>query len=109
MNILHQFMESSIAVTEQIALIMQENTQLKQRIAELEAAGQLEPDPEPNICDLMPIGETFCGWEVVLHDEEDSLPICIKAEGRGEWIFKSTAKAIYEAEMELRELRKTAK
>jgi len=47
MKILEQFMESSIAVTEQIALIMQENTRLKKRVAELEESKL--PEPEPSV------------------------------------------------------------
>jgi hypothetical protein len=49
MSILHQFMESSIAVTEQIALIIQENTRLKQRVAELEELKLPKPEPEPDV------------------------------------------------------------
>ena len=47
MKILEQFMESSIVVTEQIALMMQENARLKKRIAELESAQAQNPEPEP--------------------------------------------------------------
>jgi hypothetical protein len=105
MSILHQFMESSIGVTDQIALIMQENTQLKLRVAELESTQT--PRPKPNICDLMPIGETFCGLKVVDAEDGDSPSVIIVGEGDdSEWINEATAKAIYNAEMELRELRK---
>jgi hypothetical protein len=49
MKILEQFMESSIAVTEQIALMMQENTRLKQRVTELEELKLPKPEPEPDV------------------------------------------------------------
>jgi hypothetical protein len=107
MSVLNQFVESSIAVTEQIALMMQENERLKKRVAELE---NQEPEPEPEqkhrMCDLMPIGETFCGLEVADHDDMDGMSVNVKSGDRTEWLWDSTAKAIYEAEMELRDLRR---
>lgn len=107
MNVLNQFVESSIAVSEQIALMMQENERLKKRVAELEKP---EPKPEPHIYDLMPIGETFCGLKVVDHDRMPnrvSRQIAISpCNDESEWINDSTARAIYEEEMELRELRR---
>lgn len=109
MSVLNQFIESSIAITEQIALTMQENERLKKRVAELEEP-KPEPKPEPHICDLMPIGETFCNLEVVDHDRTPdgvSRPISISpCDDDNEWILESTAKSIYESEMELRELRR---
>lgn len=69
-----------------------------------------EPKPEPHICDLMPIGDTFCGLKVVDHDRTPdgvSRPISISpCDDDNEWINDSTAKAIYEAEMEIRDLRR---
>jgi hypothetical protein len=47
MSVLNQFMESSIAITEQIALTMQENERLKKRVTELE-----ERKPEMELRDL---------------------------------------------------------
>jgi hypothetical protein len=108
MSILHQFMESSIAVTEQIALIMQENTRLKQRVAELELQ-DCERDLTLNICDLMPIGETFCGLRVICTTNNAFRHAGVDGGDESEWINETTARAIYKAEMELRELRKMVK
>jgi hypothetical protein len=108
MSVLNQFMESSIAITEQIALTMQENERLKKRVAELEEP-EPEPIPEPHICDLMPIGETFCGLKVVEHNKSrlDGFNVAFAFEnGPIRWVFSEVSKAIYESEMELRELRR---
>jgi hypothetical protein len=107
MKILEQFMESSIAVTEQIALMMQENARLKQRIAELESTQT--PKPDPRICDLMPIGETFCGLKVICTTNNTFRHDGVDGGDESEWIGETTARAIHKAEMELRELRKMVK
>jgi hypothetical protein len=105
MSILHQFIESSTDVAERIKAVLTENEQLKQRVAELESTQT--PKPEPNICDLMPIGETFCGLKVVDAEDGDSPSVIIVGESDdSEWINETTARAIYNTEMELRELRK---
>ena len=109
MKILEQFMESSIAVTEQIALMMQENTRLKQRVDELEAVGILESKLDSNICGLMPIGETFCGLKVICTTNNAFRHAGVDGGDESEWIDETTARAIYNAEMELRELRKMVK
>ena len=55
----------------------------------------------------MPIGETFCVLKVVDAEDGDSPSVIIVGESDdSEWINETTAKAIYNAEMELRELRK---
>ena len=106
-ELLKQFMDSSIAVSEQIALMAQENQRLKKRVSELEELKQSEPEPEPDahICDLMPIGETFCGLEVVMHDREKAAIKFKARDGDTAWLFGLIAKSIYDAEIELRELR----
>ena len=77
-------------------------------ISHLNVVHENEPEPktEPHICDLMPIGDTFCGLEVAGHDAKSNLSIGFKREDSPEWIWDSTARAIYESEMELRELRR---
>jgi hypothetical protein len=45
MSILHQFIESSIAVAKQIELVIQENARLKLRVAELEESKPPETEP----------------------------------------------------------------
>ena len=104
MNALNQFMESSIAVTEQIALMMQENERLKKRVAELE---EPEPKPEPHICDLMPIGGEFCRLKVDNNDRRAKVCVVKMATKNDyDWLGAEVAKAIYESEMELRDLRR---
>jgi hypothetical protein len=108
MKILEQFMESSIAVTEQIALIMQENARLKQRIAELDLQ-DCKRGPTLSIRDLMPVGETFCGLKVICTTNNAFRHAGVDGGDESEWIDETTARAIYNAEMEIRELRKMVK
>jgi len=57
MSVLNQFMESSIAVTEQIALMMQENERLKKRVAELE-----DRELEQDLRRMKPVVEAVKQW-----------------------------------------------
>jgi len=92
-------------IAEQIKALVDENKQLKAKNAQYEKMLS-KPEPEHHICDLMPIGETFCGLEVVEHDNTDGMSVNVKLGDRTEWMWDSTARAIYDSEMELRELRR---
>lgn len=109
MSIIEQFIESSTGFSNAIRLIMYENKRLKERVAELEASkGQAKPAQESKkpICDLMQVGEVYCGLRVgAKSGGVIEAPIYFEAGDYGQWVNEPTAMAIYHAEMELRELR----
>ena len=64
--------------------------------------------PDLHICDLMPIGDYFCGLEVTEHNRENIFSaLRVDSANDFDWLGAEIAQSIYDAEMELRELRRS--